>query len=248
MRHVPGTGSSPGIHISLGSDRRGDSPRPAITIKLASPACRQVLSYPGHGLRAFPSLGLGPRGGARGHNPRAVDQIGTRPPGRWGNACRSTTPAPQSKPVTQASRLVARVAPSVAFGLGRRIVAAGPAHLRLYSDRGRLCGPSLKNLPGLVRRHRARTAAVRECGSASIRSQPSSGEGGISNPRWTEPPIPVFATGPPRLEGLGVGAGARAYPLKQVEDQSVDGVGQWVLGGGASRLLRRLWCVLAEEP
>jgi hypothetical protein len=31
----------------------------------------------------------------------------------------STAPAPQSKPVAPASRLVAHVAPSVAFGLGR---------------------------------------------------------------------------------------------------------------------------------
>ena len=39
------------------------------------------------------------------------------PPGRWDNAGRSTSPAPQSKPVTLASRLVARIAPLVAFGL-----------------------------------------------------------------------------------------------------------------------------------
>jgi hypothetical protein len=44
-----------------------------------------------------------------GQNPRAVNQIGTRPPGRWDNARRSTAPAPQSKPVTPASRLVAQV-------------------------------------------------------------------------------------------------------------------------------------------
>src|ERR1700684_2551313 len=36
-------------------------------------------------------------------------------------------PAPQSKPVAHASRLVALVAPLVAFGLGSRILAAGPA-------------------------------------------------------------------------------------------------------------------------
>jgi hypothetical protein len=71
-----------------------------------------------------------------GENPRAFNQIGTRPPGRWGNA-RRATPAPQSKPVAHASRLVAHVAPSVAFGLGVRIPAAGPAHLRLYSHSGR---------------------------------------------------------------------------------------------------------------
>jgi hypothetical protein len=51
------------------------------------------------------------------------------------------TPALQSKPVAHASRLVAQVAPSVAFGLGVRIPAAGPAHLRLYSHSGRVRGP-----------------------------------------------------------------------------------------------------------
>jgi hypothetical protein len=44
-----------------------------------------------------------------GENPRAFNQIGTRPPGRWGNA-RRATPAPQSKPVAHASRLVAQIA------------------------------------------------------------------------------------------------------------------------------------------
>jgi hypothetical protein len=36
-------------------------------------------------------------------------------------------PAPQSKPVAAASRLVAQIAPSVAFGPRLRILAAGPA-------------------------------------------------------------------------------------------------------------------------
>jgi hypothetical protein len=40
-------------------------------------------------------------------DPARFRHIGTRPPGRWGNARRSTAPAPQSKPVTHASRLVA---------------------------------------------------------------------------------------------------------------------------------------------
>ena len=34
---------------------------------------------------------------------------------------------------------MAQVAPSVASGLGPRILAAGPAHVRQYSDRGPLC-------------------------------------------------------------------------------------------------------------
>ncbi len=39
----------------------------------------------------------------------------------------SPLPALQSKPVTPASRLVAPIAPLVAFELGLRILAAGPA-------------------------------------------------------------------------------------------------------------------------
>ena len=96
-----------------------------------------------------PSGGSARKG--RGLEPPRVNQVGTRPPGRWGNADRSTAPAPQSKPVTPASRLVAQVAPLVASGLGLRILAAGPAHLRLYSRCGRLCEPGLKSLLGLVR-------------------------------------------------------------------------------------------------
>ena len=124
-------------------------PRPAITIEFASPARRQVLSLVRHGLQAFPSLCWVARKG-RGQNPRAFNQIGTRPPGRWGNARRSTAPAPQSKPVTPASRLVAQVAPSVASGLGPRILAAGPARSRLYSDCRRYVDQAGKFL-GLVR-------------------------------------------------------------------------------------------------
>jgi len=86
-----------------------------------------------------------------GENPRAFNQLGTRPPSRCGDARRSTAPAPQSKPVTHASRLVAHIAPSVASGLGLRILAAEPAAYRLYSDRGHLCEPTPKSLLGLVR-------------------------------------------------------------------------------------------------
>lgn len=84
---------------------------------------------------------VGPRERQRGCNPRAFNRIETRPPGRWGNARRSTAPAPRSKPVTPASRLVAQEAPLVGAGLGLRILAAGPAHIRLYSCCGRLCEP-----------------------------------------------------------------------------------------------------------
>lgn len=75
-----------------------------------------------------------------GQNRRALDQTATHPPSWWDDAFRSTAPAPQSKPAAHASRLVAQVALSVAFGPGITILAAGPAHLPLYSD-GRGCGP-----------------------------------------------------------------------------------------------------------
>ena len=72
-------------------------------------------------------------------NPRGQSHCETHPPGRWITAMRHTAPSPQSNPVTQAPRLVAHVALSVASGLGVRILAAGPALRRLYSDPGRLC-------------------------------------------------------------------------------------------------------------
>ena len=68
-----------------------------------------------------------------------------------GDAHTSTAPAPQSKSVTLASRLVAQ-APLVAAGLELRILAAGPVRLRLYSCCWRLCGPGRKSLLWLVRR------------------------------------------------------------------------------------------------
>ena len=98
-----------------------------------------------------PSGGSARKG--RGLKPPRINQVETWPPGRWGNARRSTAPAPQSKPVTLASRLVAQEAPLVAAGLGLRILAAGPARLRLYSCCGRLCEPAPK---GLLRRVRGR--------------------------------------------------------------------------------------------
>src|SRR5438445_7321645 len=104
--------------------------------RLSSPRLRAAsLSPRPHGLTPFRPSGGSAREG-RGREPRAVDQIGARSPGRWGDAVEA--PALQSKPVAPASRLVARVAPSVALGLGLRIPAAGPARVRLYSYRERL--------------------------------------------------------------------------------------------------------------
>ena len=104
-------------------------------------------------------------------DPRAFRHIGTRPPGRWGNARRSTAPAPQSKPVIPASRLVAHVAPLVASGLGLRILAAGPAVDRLYSYRGRLHESEPNSLLGLVPGRRDQLTRCQRPGS-SPRSVP----------------------------------------------------------------------------
>jgi len=79
---------------------------------------------------------------SRGQTDRGVS------PGRWGNAFRSTTPAPQSKPVAHASRLVAHIAPLVAFGLGVRILAAGPARITTLLRLHAICAMSLKVFPG----------------------------------------------------------------------------------------------------
>jgi hypothetical protein len=98
-----------------------------------------------------PSIGSCAR--RRGVEPPRFNQIETRPPGQWGNACRRTAPAPQSKPVTHASRLVAPVAPSVAFGPGLRIPAAGPAYVDC-TPFGACLWTRPKSLFGLVRRHR----------------------------------------------------------------------------------------------
>jgi len=129
----PGAIRSPDVQTSLGIDRLRDPSPPTIAIKLASPARCQVPSRPRHRLLGLPIPLLSARGRKRGQKPRAFDQIGTRPPDRWGNAGRSTAPAPQSKPGTRASRLVAQTAPLVALRFRLRILATGPAPVRLYS-------------------------------------------------------------------------------------------------------------------
>ena len=87
----------------------------------------------------------------RGPEPPRGQQIETRPPGWWGNARRSTAPAPQSKPVTPPRASWRRSRRRWHLGLGPRILAAGPARNRHYSYRGRLCEPDLKSSLGLVR-------------------------------------------------------------------------------------------------
>jgi hypothetical protein len=142
----PGAVRLQGVQLSLSIDCRYEPARAVLAIELASPARCPVLSPRRHRPTLFlPSVGCAPK--EEGTYPRAVNQIGTRPPSRWGNARRSTAPAPQSKPVTPASRLVAHVAPSVASGRGLRILAAGPARARLYSSCGQLCAPTQRRRP-----------------------------------------------------------------------------------------------------
>ena len=108
---------APTVQASPGVNCRLEPPRSAIASQLGSPPYCQFVFSPRRHLRAFPSLhcrsaeGRGPGDPAR--------SIGTNPPGRWDSADRSPAPAPQSKPVTPASRLVAQETPLVASGLGK---------------------------------------------------------------------------------------------------------------------------------
>ena len=87
----PPTIRAPGVKTASGIDRRRDPPRPAITSRLAAPTRRPIMFRPRHDLQAFPSS-VGSARKEEGQNPSAVNQIGTRPPGRWGNARRCTAP------------------------------------------------------------------------------------------------------------------------------------------------------------
>ena len=125
----PTVDASPGVNRRLerrhGPRSRLNSPR-LRTARLCS--VRVVIFKPSR-------LSIGTRGRKKARDPARL--IGTKPPGRWDNADRSPAPAPQSKPVTPASRLVAQETPLVASGLGSRILAAGPATYRQYSYRQR---------------------------------------------------------------------------------------------------------------
>jgi hypothetical protein len=86
-----------------------------------------------------------------GQNPSAVNQVGTRPPGRWGNARRSTAPAPQSK--TSNPRLSPRGAGRAIAG--NRAWAENPgrrasSRSTVLPSRAFVCA-DLKSLLGLVR-------------------------------------------------------------------------------------------------
>lgn len=110
-----GTARFAWVQVSLRIDRRGYAPRPVIAGQFAAPTCCPGPLRPRHRLHAFPSLGCSrarkrartrARRLGRGHRSGGVTPLGK-------------TPAPQSKPVVHASRLVTQSASSVAFGLGR---------------------------------------------------------------------------------------------------------------------------------
>ena len=69
---------------------------------------------------------------------------GTVPLGRGSSTGGESPTGPRAKPVTLAPRLVARIAPLVAFGLGLRILAAGPAPISTVLRLRALCEPSRK--------------------------------------------------------------------------------------------------------
>lgn len=77
-----------------------------------------------------PSIGSCARKRAR--TPARSITFGTRPPGRCGNAIGHYT-GPAVKTSNPRLSPCGAVAPSVASGLGGRILAAGPARVRLYS-------------------------------------------------------------------------------------------------------------------
>ena len=133
----PGPVRSPTVDASPGVNCRLEPPRSAIASQLGSPPYCPIVFSPCRHLRAFPSLHWDSAEGKRARDPARL--IERKPPGRWDNADRSPAPAPQSKPVTPASRLMAQETPLVASGLGLRILAAGPATYRQYSYRQR-CG------------------------------------------------------------------------------------------------------------
>src|ERR1022692_1415335 len=86
-----------------------------------------------------PSVALLGREREEGEHP-ARNRIGTSPPGRWDSARKSTAVAPRSKTVNPTPRLVAWLAPSVAFGLSPEHSACGASSRLLYSYRGSLWG------------------------------------------------------------------------------------------------------------
>jgi hypothetical protein len=120
---------SPGVQRPFGIDYRGGEPaRAAIMIECSPSACClvPVLSHPRHGLQAFPSL-CGAARRKRAKSPRAFTNSEGRRHRTGGVTPLDVRRWPRGQTVTPAPRLVALVAPSVAFELALSILAAGPA-------------------------------------------------------------------------------------------------------------------------
>ena len=132
VRTGPATLFGRGVQAPPSVDRRGNSARPEITSQLAAPTGRLTVFCARHAFT--PSIPrLGPRARMRATSP--ARSIRLRRGHRGGGVTPyRAAPAPRSKPIAHASRLVTHCAPSVASGRGVKIRAAGPAHLRLYSQ------------------------------------------------------------------------------------------------------------------
>ena len=100
----------------------------AIAMEFPAPAGCVAAFGAGHGSQ--PSL---PRFGFARKEEVGPSERMRRAAASRGRRARSSGPAPQSQPVAPAPRLAALSRCLVAFGLGLRMPAAGPARLRLYS-------------------------------------------------------------------------------------------------------------------
>jgi hypothetical protein len=130
--------------------RRGIDPR-SDRLGFTSHPRRQVLSPPGHGLQAFPSV-CWVRAEGRGLEPPNIQiRSGRHHRAGGGNARRSTAPAPQSEPVTHASRLVAQIALSVAVGLRAENPGRRASSRSTVLPLRPLCARTSRSLLGLVR-------------------------------------------------------------------------------------------------
>jgi hypothetical protein len=111
-----GTARRPRAQASLDIDRQGNPPRPVIASQLAATTRCLFVFCSRHRLHAFPSSVATARK-EEGDNPSRVQPDWDEATGPVGYRPQSKTPAPQSKPVTHASRLVTQNAPSVHSGL-----------------------------------------------------------------------------------------------------------------------------------
>ena len=86
------------VQASSSVDCRREPPRAAIASQPAPPTRCPIVLDLRHGPRTLPLPLPGSRRRKRARTPRALNQVGTKPPDRWDNADRNPAPAPQSKP------------------------------------------------------------------------------------------------------------------------------------------------------